>query len=228
MITRNRLILSAAAIALVAAGGVAAQSPSNTVQSEQRARPDANGDGNLTRAEATAHATARFARMDANDDGRLTTADRAAARERRRDEMFAGMDADGNGAVTRAEYDAAGEASDARRAERREARAERRGGEERAGAGHRGGRHMGMRGGRGRGGAVALRRADTNNDQAIDSAEFIAAAETRFARADSNSDGTVTAAERQARRASMRDRMGRRGGSGADMPPPAADMTDNE
>jgi predicted lipid-binding transport protein (Tim44 family) len=53
------------------------------------------------------------------------------------------------------------------------------------------------------------RRADTNNDNAVDRAEFLAAANVRFQRADANNDGTVSAAERQAMRERMRDRRGR-------------------
>jgi len=57
------LTLSAAALALVGAGTLVAQSAT------ERTGPDANRDGTLTRAEHTAHSAARFARMDANGDG---------------------------------------------------------------------------------------------------------------------------------------------------------------
>ena len=217
MITANRMILSAAALALFTAGGVAAQSRSATtaVSAPEQVRPDANGDGNLTRAEAMAAAEARFARMDASRDGRIDAADREAGRERRRDAMFARMDSDSNGSVTRAEFDAASEAMDARRAERRETRSERREGR----ADRRGGdrRGPGARAYRAGQRMEQARMADTNNDRAIDRAEFMAAAEARFARADSNRDGTVTAAERQAQRG---ERRGRRGGEGMAPPPP--------
>ena len=55
------------------AGGVALAQPGN-----RAAGAEANNDGNVTRAEAQAAATARFVRMDANNDGRLTPEDRSA------------------------------------------------------------------------------------------------------------------------------------------------------
>ena len=45
-----------------------------------------------------------------------------------------------------------------------------------------------------------LAMADTNGDKAISQAEFRASAEARFAKADANSDGTVTAEERKGSR----------------------------
>lgn len=213
MTPRNRIVLSVAVAALATSVGVTAygQSAPAAASVPERIRADANGDGNLARAEAMAAAEVRFARMDANGDGRIDQADRAAGRERRREAMFTAMDANRDGSVTRAEFDAAGEAMDARRAERREVRAER-GGE---------GRRMQRMRGERRGAQMAMARmADSNNDRAIDRAEFMAAAEARFARADADRNGIVTAAERQALRG---DRGGRRGGRGETPPPPAED-----
>lgn len=210
MTPRNRMLLSVTLAALATSAGVTAYAQSAPVAASalERIRPDANGDGNLARAEAMAAAEARFARMDANADGRIDQADRAAGRERRREAMFTVMDANRDGSVTRAEFDAAGEAMDARRAERRDARAER-GGE---------GRRMHRMRGERRGAQMAMARmADTNNDRAIDRAEFMAAAEARFARADADRNGVVTASERQALRG---DRAGRRGRHGMTPPPP--------
>lgn len=206
--TRKRLVFSAALLSLVAAGGVAAQSQTAARPAPggaERMRPDADGDGNLTRAEAMAAAAARFARMDANSDGRIDAADREAGRERRRDSMFARMDADGNGAISRAEFDAAGDAMDERREARQEARAHR-GRDHRRGPGQRAFR-AGQR-------MEAARMADTNNDRAIDRAEFMAAAEARFARADADGNGTISADERRAMRP------GRPGPDGDGMMPP--------
>lgn len=215
--TRNRLILSAALFSLAVAGGVAAHSQTAArpaTGGAERVRPDADGDGNLTRAEAMAAAAARFARMDANADGRIDAADREAGRERRREAMFARIDADGNGAISRAEFDAAGAAMEQRREARGEARAHR-GGEHRRGPGGRAFR-AGQR-------SEAARAADTNNDRAIDRAEFMAAAEARFARADADGNGIVSAAERRAMRPA------RRGASGAGgMMPPPPPTADNE
>lgn len=75
-------------------------------------RLDANRDGSITKAEmATAHA----ARADKRDGRKAQRADTAAAKgpamtdaqkAERRDAMFARIDTDGNGAVSRAEFDA--------------------------------------------------------------------------------------------------------------------------
>ncbi|QJQ33247.1 hypothetical protein GV829_13035 [Sphingomonas lacunae] len=197
MKTIVKISIGAAALALTAGGVAMAQ------QGDRRSMSaDANNDGNVTRAEAQAAATARFARMDANDDGRLTSEDRGAARERRHGEMFTAMDSDRNGSISRAEWDA----HHARMAERRAARADddddRR---EHRGRGRGRDDMHGRAGGEDRGMSM-MRRADTNNDNAVDRAEFLAAAESRFQRADANNDGTISAAERQA----MRERMGER------------------
>ncbi|MEQ1724661.1 MAG: hypothetical protein ABL882_01890 [Sphingopyxis sp.] len=187
----------------------------NVPQNHGRHSPDANGDGTITRAEANAAAEARFARMDANGDGRLTSEDRAAGQERRRGEIFGRIDGDGNGNISRAEWDAHAAQMAAHRSERREQRAERHGAHGQAGGGARTG-HM-MRRQAHRAGAMAAmaHMADSNNDDAIDRAEFMAAATQRFDRGDTNHDGSVTAAERDAHRAQMRERRGRHRGAGA-------------
>ncbi|MEQ1509772.1 MAG: hypothetical protein ABL909_05145 [Sphingopyxis sp.] len=197
MISRIALGISATAL-LIGASALA--------QNHERHNPDANGDGTVTRAEANEAANARFARMDANGDGRLTTEDRTAGQERHRGEMFGRIDSDGNGNISRAEWDAHAAQRATHAAERRAAR-----GAEGAGARQRM-RHHGRRAG---GMAAMAHRADTNNDQAIDRAEFMAAATQRFDRGDTNHDGSVTAAERDAHRAQMRERRGRHRGAGA-------------
>lgn len=182
---------SAAAMALVAAGAAYSQNA-------DRRGLDANADGNITRAEATAAAEARFARADANADGQLTAADRAASRERRSAEMFSRLDADNNGSISRAEWDARGEQMRERRERIRESH--------RADGEHRGHGMRGM-GGREQRAMRMMRSADSNNDQAIDRAEFTAVATRRFDAIDSNNDGIITAAERDAYRVEMRQRM---------------------
>lgn len=182
----------------------------NASQNRGRHNPDANSDGIVTRAEATAAATARFAQLDVNGDGRLTSEDRAAGQERRRGEAFGRIDSDGNGAISRTEWDAHGAQMATHRSERRGHRAERGGEGGQAG----GGAGQGMRRHDRAAGAVAAmaHMADTNGDQAIDRTEFLAAATTRFDRGDTNHDGSITAAERDAHRAQMRERMERRRG----------------
>ncbi len=142
-------------------------------------------DAAVTKADAMAKADKMFARMDANNDGALNQADRAAKMKQR----FAKLDADSNGSVNEAEFVAAHEARMDKRADRREMRGERKGG------GHKGHR-MGGRGG----GLKMLAMADTNGDKSVTKAEFQTAAEARFAKADTNNDGTISADERKAQR----------------------------
>jgi hypothetical protein len=165
------LALSMASAALYAAPGMKA---------------DANGDKAVTKAEALANADARFAKMDANSDGAINEADRAAKLKDR----FAKLDADNNGSVSEAEFLAAREA----RVEKREDRREKRMG--RAGAGGKMAGHHGRRGG----GVSMVAMADANGDKSISNAEFRAAAEARFAKADTNNDGTISAEERNTQR----------------------------
>ncbi len=155
-------------------------------------KADADGDKAVTKTEALAAADARFAKMDANGDGTLNEADKAARVAQR----FNVMDADKNGSLSQAEFVAAHEARADKRDDRREKRMGRGGPEGK----------MGRRGGRHGGGMKMLAMADTNNDKAVSRAEFRTAAEARFAKADANSDGTISADERKAGRGKWRDR----------------------
>ncbi len=165
------------------------------------AKGDTDGNGVLTRAESQAHATQMFAKMDANRDGKLDAADRAAKRAEMQAKRFASLDADGNGSISKAEWDQHGADRAAKRAERGEKRAE-------AGEGK---RHHGMRGGHGKRGGhhgMMMGKADTDGDRAVSQAEFQTAALARFDAADANKDGQVTAEERQAQRGAWRARRG--------------------
>jgi Ca2+-binding EF-hand superfamily protein len=194
--------------ALIAAPVLAAPAPGGA-----RANPDADNNGVLTRAEVEADVTTRFAKLDANKDGKVDEGDRAAHRKAKADAMFAAADTDRNGSISRAEFDAAGEARQAKRAERRAAMAERRGG------GDHGHGFHGKRGGRG--GERLLAMVDSNGDKAVTAAEMRTAALARFDRIDANKDGQVTAEERAAmcgQRGEGRRGEGRRGGAGAPTP----------
>ncbi len=177
----KKLIAISGLGAIALAGGIAMAQP---------------GDGRapnapLTRADAAARADARFDRMDADKDGKLTEQDRAVRAKARSDRMFAALDADGNGQVSRAEFDGARE----KRMERREARSER---------GPRGKGRMGHRGfGRDRMGGMGG-KIDADGDGVVTRAEFQAPALAMFDRTDANKDGTVTLEERQAARAAWR------------------------
>ncbi len=191
-------LMSVPALAAPAAGGA-------------RANPDADNDGVLTRAEVEANVAQRFAKLDANQDGKVDEGDRAAHRQAKADAMFTAADTDRNGSISRAEFDAAQAARQAKRAERRAAMAERRSGSEH------GGGHHGKRGKRGHGGGERLlAMVDTNGDKAVTAAEMRTAALARFDRIDANKDGQVTAEERSAMRAKRGE--GRRGGPAAPTP----------
>lgn len=174
--------LSLAALAAGSAYAVESQRPS----------PDRDGNGILTRSEAEARAAALFARVDVNKDGKIDAADRTARREIR----FNTIDADKDGQISRAEFAAP-------RA-RAEIGAEIGGGRGPHRMGDRNGHRHGM-GPHPRGG-MALRMADTNQDGAITSAEFTAAALQRFDRTDVNKDGRITQEERRAIRQLGRQR----------------------
>lgn len=169
-------------IAALAMAGVAFAAPDQ--------RGDADNNGTLTRAEAQAHATARFAKMDVNKDGKLDAADR----EARQTALFDRIDTNKDGQLSRQEF-AAGRDGGRPGAE--------------AGQSPDGKHRMGHRGGWGgpggpRGGGM-MQLADTNKDGAISQAEFSAASLQHFDRADANKDGQVTKEERQATFKAMRD-----------------------
>lgn len=176
----------------------------------------------VTRAQAIARAEALFTQMDANGDGRLTQEDRTALRERMSGERFSRLDTDSNGAISRTEWDRAG----ADMIQRRETR---RGGAPEAQDGQRDGHpRLGMHRG---GGRMMMQGADANNDGVVTREEFVAAAGQRFDRLDSDRNGTLTAAEKQADRGDRRG-PGRRGHGhgmrdGGPPPAPVAPATSN-
>jgi len=150
---------------------------------------NADPDGNhvVTKPEAMAAAEARFAKIDVNGDGILNAADRTAMMAKH----FSKMDSNGDGSISQSEFMAIHEAGAERRADRREKRMEHIGAA----------MHEGRNGGRRGGGALPmLARVDTNGDKAVSQAEFRAAIEARFSKADTNQDGSISIEERQAAR----------------------------
>ena len=153
----------------------------------------------VTRAEAQAKASDMFARLDMNHDGKLDMADRATQETA----MFDRMDTDKNGQISRAEFVAhhghdmaEGEATGHRMGQGRMGE---HGMRERAG--HRMGQFRDRA-------MMMLRMADTNKDNAVSQAEFLAAEAMMFDRADTNKDGKVTREERRNGRMAMRQMMG--------------------
>ncbi len=184
------------------------------------ARTDANRDGVLTEADRAARHAQRFAKLDADNNGELTEAELKAGHEARRDDMqarraehradrpeptaeqkakwaerrakhadkrgdrqenrVARLDADGNGSLNAAEWAAKAE---------RPGRADDAAANGRRGDGHHGRRGMDM-----------MKMADANGDNAISLDEMRNAALARFDKVDTDGDGTISAAERQAAR----------------------------
>lgn len=176
------------------AGGVMAQQ----AQANRPARTQAE----MTQAAFVEARVARLTTADADSDGTVTGEEHQAAHQakhaERADARFARMDTNGDGSISRAEFDAP-----------REARAERGPRPERAG----------MRGPRGgSGGDRAARMADRGP---VVIADARAKAEQAFARMDADGNGVVTASERQAVRGERRARMTERRAERAAPPAPA-------
>lgn len=166
-------------------------------QQAQANRP-ARAQAEMTQAAFVDARVARLTAADANNDGTVTAEEHQAAHQAKRaersDARFSRMDTNGDGSISRAEFDAP-----------REARAER----------------AGMRGPRGgRGGDRAARMADRGP---VVIADARAKAEQAFARMDADSNGVVTAAERQAVRGERRARMSERRAERQAAPAPMAE-----
>ena len=165
---KTKLFLAAAALTLAAPA---------FAQPQGRSNPDANGDGNVTRAEMEADVAAKFAKMDLNRDGQVTQPERDQLRAQRMEMMKQRMAEKGR------TFD---EEKMKARMEKRQDRMANRG--DRAES-------------RGRHGP------DANSDGVITLAEMQSAATQRFDRMDADKDGVISKAERdamQAKRGEMR------------------------
>lgn len=175
----NKSLIIGGAIALLSVPAVA-----QMADRQKRAEP-------VTRAQIEARIKERFAQADTNRDGSVTREEIAARRQAKRADRqgkaFARMDADGNGQISRAEFDSVRE----RRAEMRK---------------ERGGKRMAMRHSRRMAMAgMGWGRADANEDGRISLNEALARPMERFDRADTNRDGTLTLEERRDAREKMRE-----------------------
>ena len=181
----KKTLLAGGFVALViVAGGAAAVAQQTPERPNARGmRADADGDQRISQAEFVGARVARLAAADANSDGSVTPDEmRAAAQARhaqRADARFERLDADNDGSISKAEFEA-----------RRETRGERGPRPDRA--------HRGPRRGAGR-----ADRAQTRGPLVI--AEARTRAEAAFTRLDADSDGFITAAERQAGHADRRE-----------------------
>jgi len=182
-------------------------------------------DVDVSRAEVIQRTDAAFSRLDTNRDGRFTREEAQALRQQRREQMrtrvFDRLDADNNGQISREEF--------ARARGGRGMRGPRGPGgpSPMAGAGPDGPGGPGMRrgfrhGGPGMRGAMRMRMMGARmfgEAGFITAEQFRNVALARFDRADADHNGTLTVAEREARRGDRRHhrRMG---------PPPGAPAPD--
>jgi len=142
----------------------------------------------ITRADAEAKVKARFAAADTNKDGVVTEEEVKALRDTRmaehRDAMFKHMDTNGDGAISRAEFDASAQGRHNRMAD---------GGKDGPRAGGYGRHHRGIE--MGMGGRM-FEKADANKDGKVTLAEATSAAMTHFDAVDADKNGTISAQER--------------------------------
>lgn len=216
----NKLMILSSVALIGLAGSAIAQAPDQ--------RPDRGRD--ITRAQVIQRSDAVFARLDTNHDGRFTREEAQAMSQQRRAQMqtrmFERLDANHDGQISREEFAQAHRGPGPRGP----------GGPGMHGPGGPGGpgpmadRSPGgppPPGGPGMGrfrhgpGAGMRMGARLFGDAGFVTAEqFRARALERFDRADTNHDGTLTAAERQAQRGQMRHRRMGPPPGGPDMPPP--------
>lgn len=151
----------------------------------------------MDRAALQARAAAMFDAADKNRDGLLSVeerqAQRAEGREKMRERMFARLDANNDGTISKEEFNARRNATRPARPEG--ARDEKR---ERSAAfrSH----------GRGFGGMMMPHQLAEYRDKPIPRATFIEASLVRFDRMDTDRDGKISAAERDAARKAMMER----------------------
>lgn len=189
--TMTRILAGLSALLLAPAATSFAQSPQDPIK----------------RSDVEARVKEHFAKADANRDGIVVweevAAQRAEHRGERADAHFSAMDKDGNGSISRAEFDAA----HAAKADQSGARRGDAGKPGRAMGGRHAGGHDGMKGG-----GLMFHRADADRDGKLTLAEALVPALERFDRADANKDGTLSAEERkaarEARRGMRRERRG--------------------
>ena len=207
----NKLMILSGVALIGLAGAALAQPPG---QGPRRA-------ADVTRAEVIQRTDAAFARLDANHDGRFTREEAQALGQQRREQMrtrmFERLDADHNGQISREEF-AQGRRGPGPRGPGPMADRGPDGPPPPGGPGMRRWHH------RGPGMGMRMGRRMLGDAGFVTAEQFRNVALARFDRADANHDGTLTVAERRARRGQMRDmRRHRRMGpppGGPDMPPP--------
>ncbi|MDQ1191750.1 hypothetical protein QE419_000516 [Brevundimonas vesicularis] len=208
---RNTFLTGLGVIALAAAAGAATAQVPPALAAGAPAPHHSRADPNrqITRAEFVDARIARLTALDTNRDGVVSPEERAAAMQARRAERagdrFAKLDANGDGSISRAEFDAGHAARPDRgpRAER---------------AGHREGR---------RGGAHRAMRGQGREREPVVIAEASAKLGERFDKMDADRNGVISADERRAvmsaQRADRQERRAARQAQQAASPVPASE-----
>ncbi len=230
-----KTLITAALLGSVAAGGIAYAQVAAPTAAAKPMRGDVDADGRITRAEYVRQAEARFVTLDVNRDGSLTRDEARSGRgaggkrggmraiaqdgapppagDRMRGPGGRGgpgggmlrLDTDGDGRVTRAEYNIQSATRFAGMDANRDGTVD----ATEMAAMPGGGRMAGRMGG----------RADADGSGTLTRAEFDAQAGQRFARMDMNGDDVIDAAELKAR---PMGRGGARRGAGPASPTPPA------
>jgi hypothetical protein len=180
-------LAAASALTLALAVPMVAQAGGHKGGGQHFEMLDTDGDGTVTRAEAEAAAAASFVKLDADADGFLTQAELKAGHEAHRAEMKAKWAEKREGKEPRAPRADA----DPAKAEAWKAKKEER---------------MAMMQSKS---AERFTLVDTNSDGVWSQAEYTAHRLDHFGKLDTDGDGSISAAERDAAKASMKERRGK-------------------
>lgn len=226
MSPRSHLTIIGAGLLSLAAGAAVLPFAASARQPAPPPAAPFGGPGRMappaSRVDLKAQLEKRFDALDTNHDGTVTPAEREAPilafRKDMRDRMFARLDADKNGAISKAEFAAAPPPG-----ARGSGGPGPEGGPPPMGAGpggpdgphHRGMGRRGHHGGKMMGGGMMGGEFAMSASTTISRAQFVTAGLTRFDRVDTDHDGRISDAERDAARKAMRDRF-----APANRPPP--------
>jgi hypothetical protein len=184
-----RLLLAAGLLSL-SAGAIAQPAQPPKGGPDARSRRDAMH-APMKRTELKSMLEARFDKLDANHDGKLSSDDRGLARTERRDALFSKLDSNKDGAISKAEFSIA---------HRDGPRGPQQAGDDKGNArfSHANWRPRPMHG-----------MMPGSAQEPISKADFVAKGLARFDKVDTDHDGIISPAERDAARTNMRDDRGR-------------------
>jgi Ca2+-binding EF-hand superfamily protein len=158
----------------------------------------------MKRTELKSMLEARFDKLDANHDGKLSPEDRDLARTERRDVLFSKLDSNKDGSISKAEFSSARRDGQPGRSGQQQADDDK--GDARFS--HANWRPRPMHG-----------MMPGGAQEPISKADFVAKGLARFDKVDTDHDGIISPAERDAARTQMRDDRGRNQKPSAPAPP---------